>query len=99
MTYEVTLISADIRSPLDGEMRLGLEHDGTLAAEIAYHWTDKQFTATFHGHAPSMPEPAHPTAFIERPIAALNKLKADKHRLPSDVFTDNRVYMTTEPKE
>jgi len=99
MTYEVTLISADIRSPMDGEMRLGLEYEGARTAEIEYHWDDKQFTAVFYGHAPSMPAPAHPTLFIERPITAINKLKTDKHKLPSDVFTDNRVYMTTEPKE
>lgn len=99
MTYEVTLISADIRSPAEGEMRLGLEHHGTLAAEVEYHWNDQLFTAVFHGHAQTMPAPAHPTEFIERPITALNKLKTDKHRLPSDVFTDNRVYITTEPKE
>lgn len=99
MTYEVTLISADIRSPMGGEMRLALEHKGARAAEIEYHWDDKQFTAVFHGHAPSMPVPAHPTLFIERPITAINKLKTEKHSLISDVFTDNRVYMTIEPKE
>ncbi len=99
MTYEVTLISADIRNPMDGEMRLGLEHNGTCAAEIEYHWNNEQFTAVFHGHAPSMPIPAHPIQFIERPITALNKLKTDKHRLPSDVFADNRVHITTEVKE
>lgn len=99
MTYEVALISADIRGPMDGNMRLGLEHDGVCAAEVEYKWDDKQFTAIFHGHSPSMPMPAHPTVFIERPITAINKLKTEKHRFPSDVFTDNRVYMTTEPKE
>ena len=99
MTYEITLLSADIRNPMDGEMRIGLEHDGKRAAEVEYHWTAKQFTAVFHGHAPSMPSPAHPTAFIERPIAAIYALKTDAHRLPSDVFNDNRVFMTTESKD
>ncbi len=99
MKYEVTLVSADIRSPLDGEMRLALEHDGKQAAQVAYHWDDKQFTAVFHGHAPSMPEPAHPTVFIAHPIAAINKLKTGPKQLPSDVFKDNRVYMTTNTKD
>lgn len=99
MAYEVILISADIRSLLDGDMRLGLEHNGVLAAEIEYHWNEEHFTATFRGHAPSMPIGGHPTMFIERPIAAVNKLKTEKHRFSSDVFTDNRVFMTTEPKE
>ena len=99
MTYEVTLISADISSPMVGEMRLGLEHEGTRAAEVEYRWDAKQFTAVFHGHAPSMPTPAHPTVFIERPIAAINKLKTAAHRLPSDVFKVNRVFMTNEEKE
>ena len=99
MQYEVTLISANIRNPMDGEMRLGLEHDGKGVAEIEYHWDDKQFTAVFHGHAPSMPIPAHPVQFIERPIAAINSIKTEKHRLPSDVFKDNRIYMTIEPQQ
>lgn len=99
MTYEVTLISADIRSPLDGEMRLALEHNGTRAAEIEYRWDETQFTAIFHGHAPSMPTPAHPTVFIEQPIAAINKLKTAEHKFPCDVFNDNRVFMTIKPKE
>ena len=99
MTYEVTLMSADIRNPMDGEMRLGLEHNGAHAAEVEYRWDAKQFTAIFHGHAPSMPTPAHPTVFIEHPIAAINKLKTAEHRFPSDVFNDNRVFITTEPKE
>lgn len=99
MTYEITLVSADIRTPMDGEMRLGIEHNGTGVAEVEYRWDAKQFTATFHGYAPSMPVPAHPTQFIEMPIAAINKLKTSEHRLPSDVFNDNRVFMTLEAKK
>lgn len=99
MTYEITLISAEIHSPLLGKMRLGLKQGGARAAEVEYQWDDKQFAAIFHGHAPSMPAPAHPTVFIERAIAAINKMKTENHRLPSDVFTDNRIYMSTEPKE
>lgn len=98
MTYEVTLLSADIRGPLYGEMRLGLEYDGSRVAAIDYQWDAKRFTATFHGHAASMPEPAHPTVFVERPIAAINQLKTPDHTLPSDVFVDNRVFMTVETK-
>lgn len=99
MTYEVTLISADIRDPMDGEMRLGLKHEGKIACELEYRWDAEQFTAVFHGHAPTMPVPAHPTSFIERPIAAILALKTLEHRFPSDVFADHRVFITTEPKE
>lgn len=98
MTYEVILINADIRDPLDGEMRLGLKHDGKVSSEIEYRWDDSQFTATFHGHAPSMPVPAHPTFFIERPIAAVLALKTSEHLFPSDVFADNRVFIKIKPK-
>lgn len=99
MSYEVILVSADIRNPMDGEMRVALEHEGDRGAEIEYSWDEKQFTAVFHGHAPTMPAPAHPALFIERPIAAIYKLKTTEHRLPSDVFKDNRVFITIEPKE
>ncbi len=93
MSYEVTLINANIRHAMDGEMRLGLVHDGTLAAEISYEWDAEKFTTCFHGHAPSMPVPAHPTAFIERPIAAINALKTDPKQLPTDVFENHRVFL------
>ena len=98
MTYEVTLIDADIRSPMDGEMRLGLKHQENLVAELEYQWDDSKFTATFHGHAPSLPVPAHPTLLIEQPIAAIGQLKTDAHWLPSDVFLDNRVFITIESR-
>jgi len=98
MTYEITLISADIRDPMGGEMRLGLKHDDAIVAEVDYRWDAKQFTAVFYGHAPTLPVPAHPTLFIERPIAAVLALKTPAHRFPSDVFADNRVFITTEPK-
>lgn len=98
MTYEVILISADIRDPMDGEMRLGLKHEGNVACEIEYRWDAKQFTATFHGHAPTMPVPAHPTFFVERPIAAVLALKTANHRFPSDVFVENRVFIEIQPK-
>jgi hypothetical protein len=98
MTYEITLISADIRDPMDGEMRLGLKHDDAIVAEVDYRWDAKQFTAVFHGHAPTLPVPAHPTLFLERPIAAVRALKTPAHRFPSDVFVDNRVFITIEPE-
>jgi hypothetical protein len=98
MTYEVILLNADIRDPLDGEMRLALKHEDKTACEIEYRWDGTQFSAIFHGHAPTMPVPAHPTFFIERPIAAIHALKTSQHRFPSDVFVDNRVFISTEPK-
>jgi len=96
MTYEVTLIDADIRDAMDGQMRIGLKHQEKLVAEVEYQWDASRFTATFHGHAPSLPVPAHPTRLIEQPIAAIGQLKAPAHRFPSDVFQDNRVFITIE---
>jgi len=37
MKYEVTLIDADIRHPMDGEMRLAIEVDGERKAVLEYH--------------------------------------------------------------
>lgn len=98
MTYEVTLIDADIRDAMDGQMRLGLKYEENLVAEIEYQWDASKFVATFHGHAPSLPVPAHPTLLIEQPIAAIGLLKTSAHRFPSDVFQDNRVFITIEPR-
>lgn len=99
MTYEVTLISANIRTSKDGEMVLALNHKGARAAEIEYRWDEKQFTAVFHGYAPTMPVPAHPTRFIADPIAAIAAVKTENHRFPTDVFSDNRIFITTEIKD
>lgn len=91
MTYEVTLLEADIRNPMDGNMILGLNHEGELKAKLEYTWDAKTFTATFHGHAPSLPHPAHPTALLHRPIAALYAHKTDAHRVITDVFQDQQI--------
>jgi len=98
MTYEVTLINADIRNAMDGQMRLGLKHAEKLVAEVEYQWDASKFVATFHGHAPTLPVPAHPTLLIEQPIAAIGQLKTPTHQFPSDVFQDNRVFITIEPR-
>lgn len=98
MTYEVTLLTADIRDPLNGEMNLGLVHKGTQAAEVQYRWTKEEFMATFVGLAPAMPVPAHPTEFIARPIAAIRSLMTPAHRFPSEVFKDNRVSIDLQTK-
>ncbi|MBL4907320.1 MAG: hypothetical protein JKX94_07710 [Sneathiella sp.] len=94
MKYDVKLISADIRSPLDGEMSLGLEIENSQHAAIEYEWTKEQFTARFIGFAPGMPAPAHPVAFINKPIEAINLLKNETHKLPTDVFKDTLVSIT-----
>lgn len=91
MTYEITLLEADIREPMNGNMRLGLVHEGEQKAELEYHWDDSQFTAVFHGNAPALPIPAHPTALLQKPIAAIYALKTDAHRLPTDVFKDHQI--------
>ena len=98
MTYEITLLSADIQGPQKGEMNLGLVYEGTKAAEVQYHWTDEHFTAKFVGLASGLPVPSHPSEFIARPIAALRALMTPKHKFPSDVFQDNRVHINLEAK-
>ena len=98
MTYEITLLSADIQGAQKGEMNLGLVHKGTQLAEVQYRWTDADFTAKFVGLASAMPVPAHPTEFISRPIAAIRALMTPEHRVPSDVFGDNRVHIHLQTK-
>lgn len=91
MTYEITLLEADISGPLNGNMRLGLIYEGEQKAELEYSWDDTQFTAVFHGLAPTLPIPAHPTTLLQKPIAAIFALKTDAHRLPTDVFKDYQI--------
>lgn len=91
MTYEVTLLEADIRDPMDGAMTLGLEYENKEVAKLEYRWDAAQFTAVFHGHAPSLPVPAHPTILLQRPIAALYARKAEQHNLITEVFKDHRI--------
>ncbi len=91
MTYDVTLLEADIRDPMDGNMILGLEHQGVEQARLEYRWDATHFTTVFRGHAPSLPVPAHPTTLLQRPIAALYALKTDDHAFVTDVFKDHKV--------
>lgn len=90
-TYDLTLLEADIRNPMDGSMTLGLIYEGERKAKMEYRWDAEAFTAVFHGNAPSLPFPAHPTELLQRPIAALYALKTDAHRLITDVFQDHPV--------
>lgn len=91
MTYEITLLEADIRNPTDGNMVLGLIHEGNQKARLEYIWDTDKFTAVFHGNAPSLPVPSHPTTLLQRPIEAIYALKTDSHRLPTDVFGDHQI--------
>ncbi len=91
MTYEITLLEADISGPMNGIMRLGLVHEGKQKAELAYNWDADQFTAVFHGNAPTLPVPAHPMVLLQKPIAEIYALKTDAHRLPTDVFKDHQI--------
>ena len=91
MKYEVKLLAADIRNPMLGNMQLALHADGKEQARLEYDWSDAFFTARFLGHAPSMPAPAHPVAFLSRPIEAIQALKTEQHLYPTDVFKDHLV--------
>lgn len=91
MPYNLKLKSANIEQPLKGNMTLGIDYNDLEVAAVEYEWTDTYFNARFLGHAPSLPIPAHPTAFIRKPIEEIMKLKAEHHRLPSDVFTDHQI--------
>ena len=98
MAYEVILLGANIKHTMDGQMRLGLKHENAVVAEVDYSWDATQFTATFHGHAPSLPEPMHPTQLIAKPIVAINKVKTAAHKFPSDVLKDHRVFISAAMK-
>ena len=91
MTYDVNLIDANIEHSMKGEMRLGLSIGGTESAVLEYDWTDDYFNARFIGHAPNMPEPAHPMSFLMKSIEAIQKLKTENHKFPTDVFKDHKV--------
>ena len=91
MTYELKLKDANILDAMEGEMRLGIIFKGEEKAVVEYQWTNEYFNARFIGHAPSMPVPNHPTAFLRKPIEAINQLKTDQHKLPTDVFKDHRI--------
>lgn len=91
MLHTVVLIDGEIRGPMDGEMRLGIEVAGRRRATVEYNWTEAHFTARFVGHAPSMPVPAHPTVFLRQPIEAIHALKRQKDELPTDVLRRERV--------
>lgn len=91
MMYEVTLLEADIRDPMNGNMILGLEYKNEEVARLEYHWDAAEFKAIFHGNAPSLPIPAHPTLLLQRPIAAIYAVKSDEHRLVTDVFKDHQI--------
>ena len=96
MTYQIDLIHADIPQPMNGTMRLGLMHHGVQLAELNYHWDDKQFSAVFVGHAPSLPHPAHPVELLQKPIAAIQALRTPEHARPTDVFRNHQVTIVLE---
>ncbi|MEH6630674.1 MAG: hypothetical protein V7776_07605 [Halopseudomonas aestusnigri] len=91
MKYQATLIEADIREGMNGEMSIAIEADGKQLASLDYFWTPEHFTARFNGSAPSMPKPAHPMAFLGKPIESINALKTSPDTSPVDVFKNNIV--------
>ena len=91
MTYQIILLEADIRDPIDGNMLLGLNQENGQMAKLEYSWDAKKFTAIFHGHATNLPVPAHPTTLLQAPIVALQEKMTDKHRLITDVFQDHQI--------
>lgn len=95
-TYDITLIESAIPDATHGKMRLGLDHKGDRKAELAYDWDDSHFTATFIGHARSLPAPAHPVVLLSKPITAMYALKADHHQRPTDVLNDRIVTIEIE---
>lgn len=94
MTYQISLIEAEIRGPTNGTMLLGLNHDGGQKAKLEYFWDADSFTAKFHGKASSLPVPAHPTTLLQTTIAELYRRKTDAHKLITDVFQDHQISIT-----
>lgn len=91
MTYDVKLLDANIEHAMKGDMRLELSVGDIKQAVLEYDWTGEYFNARFIGHAPGMPDPAHPMKFLMSPIEAIQKLKSEKHEFPTDVFKDHVV--------
>ena len=91
MTYQLSLLSADIRAPLDGEMTFGLDHLGKEQARLHYSWTKEHFTARFEGFAGDLPQPAHPVALLGAAISRVNSLKARPDASPTSVFENQIV--------
>ncbi len=96
MTYDITLIEADVPDVTHGHMRLALDHKGDRQAELAYDWDESHFTATFIGNARTLAAPAHPVVLLSKPITAMYAMKAEHHRLPTDVFNDRKVTIEIE---
>ncbi|QDG76517.1 hypothetical protein [Labrenzia sp. PHM005] len=96
MTYQISLLHADIPEPMQGSMRLGLIHAGTQVAELDYSWNEDQFTATFLGNAPNLPTPAHPVLLLQKPISAIRGMMTPDHQRPTDVFKDHQVEIEVE---
>ena len=91
MTYEITLLEADIKDAMDGRMSLALSYEKEQKAVLEYRWDATHFTAVFQGHAPSLPVPAHPTTLLQKPIAAMYAAKTDAHALITDIFKDTAI--------
>ncbi|WP_085900096.1 hypothetical protein [Kiloniella majae] len=91
MKYQVTLIEADIREAMNGEMSLAIKANNETLATLDYFWTPEHFTARFNGFAPTMPKPAHPMIFLGKPIESINTLKQTPETSPVDVFKNNIV--------
>jgi hypothetical protein len=96
MTYEIKLLEADIRDPMNGSMTVGLHHIDTLCGTLEYIWDDKMFSSVFRGNAPNLPVPAHPTMFLQRAVAAIYALRTEDHPVLTDVFRDHVVTINLE---
>lgn len=93
-SYELTLIEADLRDASSGKMCLGLIHSGTTVAQMSYDWDPSTFHATFHGNAPTLPEPAHPTVFLHQALSEIRALQSEEAPRPTDVFSNHKVFLT-----
>ena len=47
MTYQITLIKADIRNPMDGTMLLGLNYEDEQKATLEYSWDAENSSSSF----------------------------------------------------
>ncbi|MEW7007651.1 hypothetical protein [Lentilitoribacter sp. EG35] len=86
MIYNLSLKQADVPDPHNGDVNLGLHHEGAEIASIDLHWDNTQFTGRFNGFAPDLPTKAHPMAYIKAAIDAIYNAKVTPDEPISSVF-------------
>lgn len=86
MKYDLSLKRADVPDPHNGNVSLGLHHDGAEVASVDLVWDNTQFTGRFNGFATNLPAKAHPIKYVKAAIDALYDAKVTPDEPISSVF-------------